>query len=110
MIPTRIVPALLLLASALATQAESDAQKGKALFQEKGCAHCHALTDAGTTGDIGPRLDGVGKRLKKDQIEHQITVGGGNMPPFGEALSPEEIHQLVDYLSRSKKEIKVRRP
>ena len=104
----RSVLLVLLYGGSLAALAQSDVQKGKALFQEKGCSHCHTLSDAGSGGTIGPRLDGVGKRLKRDQIEHQITFGGGNMPPFGEALTPEEIHQLTEYLSRAKKEIKVK--
>ncbi len=102
----RQAAAFFFLCGSVYTSAESDAVKGKALFQEKGCAHCHTLTDAGAGGSIGPRLDGVGKRLKKEQIEHQITFGGNTMPPFGEALSPDEIHQITAYLSRAKKEIR----
>lgn len=95
---------LLLLCCSNAGAAESDAQKGKGLFQEKGCTHCHTIEGAG--GTIGPRLDGVGKRLSKEQIAHQITFGGNNMPPFGEVLAAEEIQQLVEYLRRAKKDIR----
>ncbi len=104
MIVRSLVAASMLLLGPTVVSGESDAKKGRSLFQEKGCTHCHTIEGAG--GTIGPRMDGVGKRLNKDQIVHQITFGGNNMPPFGDALTPEEIHQLVEYLSRSKKEIK----
>jgi mono/diheme cytochrome c family protein len=53
--------------------------------------------------DRGPSLTTVGKRLKKDEIEHQIRQGGKQMPPFGDVLNDDETRKLVDYLAHKKK-------
>jgi mono/diheme cytochrome c family protein len=80
----------------------SDNKKsGAALFHEKGCEHCHGVDGRG--GDLGPDLSTVGKRLKKEQIEHQIHDGGAAMPAFGSVLQPEEIKDLVDFLHAKRK-------
>gem|GEM_PF-904509 len=74
---------------------------GAALFHEKGCEHCHGADGRG--GERGPDLSTIGKRWKKPQIEHQIHDGGANMPAFGEALQPDEIKDLVEYLHTKRK-------
>ncbi len=71
------------------------------LFHEKGCEHCHGVDGRG--GDLGPNLSTVGKRLTKQQIEHQIYDGGAAMPAFRDALQPDEIKDLVDYLHAKRK-------
>ncbi len=76
-------------------------QAGAEVFKSKGCEHCHGVDGIGT--DRGPDLSGIGKRWKKDHIEQQIREGGGGMPPFGDALQPDEVKQLVDYLSTKRK-------
>lgn len=76
-------------------------QAGAAVFHAKGCEHCHGVDGIGT--DRGPDLSGIGKRWKKDRIELQITDGGGGMPPFGDALQPDEVTALVDYLRAKRK-------
>ena len=43
------------------------------------CGGCHALSDAGTNGAVGPNLDST--KMDADQIEQQILNGGGAMPP-----------------------------
>lgn len=73
---------------------------GPTLFRERGCSHCHQIEGAG--GSKGPDLSGVGRRLKKDAIERQITQGGDAMPAFGEVLPSEEIAALVGYLHKCK--------
>ena len=80
----------------------ADVSSGAALFHEKGCEHCHGVNGVGIPGK-GPSLLTVGKRLKKDAIEKQIRDGGQNMPPFGDALQPDEITALVDMLAKQKK-------
>jgi mono/diheme cytochrome c family protein len=80
----------------------ADVPSGAVLFNEKGCAHCHGVNGVGIPGK-GPSLLTVGKRLKKDAIQRQIQDGGQNMPPFGDALQPDEITALVDMLSKQKK-------
>jgi cytochrome c oxidase subunit 2 len=74
------------------------------------CGSCHTLTDASTTGQVGPDLDKVlaGKDanfvresiLKPDAM---IAAGfqGGIMPKnYGDTLSPEELDALVTYLGK----------
>jgi mono/diheme cytochrome c family protein len=80
----------------------SDSKRsGATLFHEKGCEHCHGVNGRG--GELGPDLSTVGKRLKKQQIEHQIHDGGAAMPAFGDALQPDEIKDLVDFLHAKRK-------
>jgi len=74
---------------------------GATLFHEKGCEHCHGANGRG--GDLGPDLSAVGKRLNKQQIEHQIHNGGAAMPAFGDVLQPDEIKDLVDFLHAKRK-------
>lgn len=71
------------------------------LFHESGCEQCHGANLAGTAK--GPSLLTVGKVLKKEQIHQQISDGGGEMPPFADALQPDEIDRLVDFLATKKK-------
>jgi mono/diheme cytochrome c family protein len=73
---------------------------GAALFQARGCVQCHTIRGVG--GHKGPDLSGVGRRLKKDAIQKQITSGGSTMPAFGDALPGEEIAALVKYLHHCK--------
>jgi mono/diheme cytochrome c family protein len=81
---------------------------GAAVFHDKGCEHCHGLDGIGS--DRGPDLSTVGKRWKKNRIAQQIVNGGGGMPPFGTALRPDEVKQLVDYLSAKRKSPKAAKP
>ena len=67
-----------------------------ALFSDKGCAHCHGPEAAGT--GKGPDLRPLGRKMKPDEIRHQIVDGGKEMPAFGEALSPEETDALVAWV------------
>jgi len=74
------------------------AAAGALLFRERGCARCHG--EGGIGGKKGPPLTDL--RKKKEwtaaKIAAQIQNGGQRMPPFGEALSRDEIAQLVAYL------------
>jgi mono/diheme cytochrome c family protein len=79
----------------------ADRVAGAELFKEKGCEHCHGPDGVGT--NRGPSLMTVGKRMKKDQIGHQIREGGKEMPPFGDVLNDDETHKLVEYLAHKKK-------
>ena len=74
---------------------------GAALTKQKGCVYCHGEHLEGTEGKA-PSLRGVGLRRDKTFIEGQIRNGGQSMPPFGEALTNDEIQTLVQYLSQMK--------
>ncbi len=84
---------------------------GKSIFTQN-CGSCHALTDAGTAGATGPKLDGIGKQGKKyietsiEDPDAKIAAGfaKGVMPTtYGTQLTPEELQALVEYLLDQKK-------
>jgi mono/diheme cytochrome c family protein len=71
---------------------------GKQIFLVKaGCAGCHTLKDAGSTGTVGPNLD----QLKPSEaiVEHQVENGGGPMPAFKGTLTKDEIDAVSAYVS-----------
>lgn len=74
---------------------------GEDTYHTAGCQQCHGADWTGT--DKGPDLRGVGKRMNHSEIHNQIYAGGGGMPPFGEALTSDQITQLVDFLQAQKK-------
>lgn len=73
-------------------------QAGAALFHDKGCTFCHGEAGAGT--DKAPALTGLdtSKEWTPARISNQIVKGGQKMPAFGDALTDEEVAQLVAYL------------
>jgi ubiquinol-cytochrome c reductase cytochrome b subunit len=71
-------------------------RQGALVFQGKQCHNCHAL--GGIGGWRGPALDAVAVRLTHDQLIRQVIQGGGNMPAYGENLSPAETTALVEFL------------
>ncbi|MFN2467353.1 MAG: c-type cytochrome [Gaiellaceae bacterium] len=72
---------------------------GKEIFAQAGCGSCHVLADAGTTGTIGPNLDESAPSVEL-AIE-RITNGRGQMPPFEDQLSEEQIRAVAQYVSRA---------
>ncbi|WP_419804567.1 c-type cytochrome [Terriglobus sp.] len=74
---------------------------GEATYHSAGCERCHGADWSGT--DRGPDLRGIGKRMKRDEIDKQIRAGGGGMPAFGDVLADTQILQLVDFLEAQKK-------
>jgi ubiquinol-cytochrome c reductase cytochrome b subunit len=71
-------------------------RQGALVFQVKQCRNCHSLGDTG--GKRGPALDSVAVRLTNDQLIRQVIQGGGNMPAYGNNLSPAETTALVAFL------------
>ena len=71
-------------------------RQGALVFQAKQCRNCHSLGDSG--GQRGPTLDSVAVRLTGDQLIRQVIQGGGNMPAYGNNLSPAETTALVAFL------------
>jgi ubiquinol-cytochrome c reductase cytochrome b subunit len=73
--------------------------QGAVVFQNKNCRNCHALEGVG--GRRGPDLTTVGTRLTYDQLIDQVsngTPGGGNMPAYGQQISPAEMTALAEFL------------
>jgi ubiquinol-cytochrome c reductase cytochrome b subunit len=71
-------------------------RQGAIIFQGKQCRNCHALDGKG--GERGPALDTVATRLTQDQLIRQVLQGRGNMPAYGNNLSPAETTALVAFL------------
>ena len=71
-------------------------RQGALVLQDKQCRNCHSLGEAG--GLRGPALDSIAAQMTEDQMIRQVLQGGGNMPAYGNALSPSETTALVDFL------------
>jgi ubiquinol-cytochrome c reductase cytochrome b subunit len=71
-------------------------RQGALVFQVKQCRNCHSVGDTG--GQRGPTLDSVAVRLTRDQLIRQVIQGGGNMPAYGNNLSPAQTTALVAFL------------
>jgi outer membrane protein assembly factor BamB/mono/diheme cytochrome c family protein len=75
---------------------EATLTEGKTAFTTN-CASCHTLSEAGTSGHVGPNLDEL---MPEDSlVETQVTNGGGVMPAFGGTLSKAEIEAIAAYVS-----------
>ena len=70
---------------------------GKEVFASAGCAGCHTLADAGSTGNVGPNLDDA--KPSAALVITRVTNGKGPMPPFKGQLSDEEIKAVAAYVS-----------
>ena len=77
---------------------QGDAAAGMAVFTgSAGCSGCHTLADASATGNVGPNLDDL--KPTYDQVEKQVTNGGGVMPAFKDTLSEKQIQDVSAYVS-----------
>jgi mono/diheme cytochrome c family protein len=76
---------------------EGDPAAGKEVFASAGCGSCHTLSDAGTTGTVGPNLDEAQPAF--DEAATTITNGRGAMPSFEGQLSEEQINDVAAYVS-----------
>jgi mono/diheme cytochrome c family protein len=65
------------------------------------CGSCHALSAAGTSGGVGPSLDGL--NLEASAVASQVTNGGSGMPAFGGQLDPGQIQAIAAYVSGASK-------
>jgi cytochrome c6 len=80
------------------SETAGNATAGKEVFLgTAGCSSCHTLSDAGSTGTIGPNLDAV--KPTYDKVVAQVTNGGGGMPAFGDSLSEQQIQDVAAYVS-----------
>ena len=79
--------------------AGGDTAAGKEIFASAGCGGCHVLEEAGSTGVVGPSLDGTD--LSREEIATQVRDGGGGMPPFSGQLSEEQINDVAAFVVES---------
>ncbi|HZC58669.1 MAG TPA: cytochrome b N-terminal domain-containing protein, partial [Chthoniobacterales bacterium] len=70
--------------------------QGALLVQSKQCRNCHVVGEEG--GHRGPDLSDVGTRMNESQLIRQVIQGGGNMPAYGNNLTPPEVKALVSFL------------
>ena len=61
------------------------------------CGSCHTLSAAGTSGSVGPNLDGTSRDAAA--IEGIVRDGTGTMPSFGDKLSAEEIRAVAAFVA-----------
>ena len=81
---------------------------GAQVFANNGCGGCHTLAAANSGGTTGPDLDEVLKGQSMAQVTEDIVDPNAEIAPgyppnvmpatFGEALSKQELEQLVEYL------------
>ena len=79
--------------------AQGDAEAGKAVFASAGCGGCHTLEEAGSSGSVGPKLDGL--NLSFDRVKTQVENGGGAMPAFKGQLTDQQINDVAAFVSQS---------
>ncbi len=98
-----LIPIFLLAATSAAhpfpdAKTKEAEQAGAVVYRDKGCTQCHGVDLAGTKK--GPSLVDISKdkQWPPDKMTKQIMDGGVKMPPFREALTDDEIAQLVAYL------------
>jgi mono/diheme cytochrome c family protein len=74
-----------------------DVAAGKTVFESAGCASCHTLADAGSTGTVGPNLDDA----KPDAalVKERVTNGKAPMPSFKGQLTDAQIADVAGYVS-----------
>jgi mono/diheme cytochrome c family protein len=72
------------------------AADGKAVFSDT-CGGCHTLSAAGTSGTVGPNLDGVS--LDAAAIEDIVRNGRGGMPAQGDKLSDDEVKAVAEFVA-----------
>jgi cytochrome c6 len=99
--------ACLLLATGLALSPgaahagdEARLELGKQVFleiAEPSCGICHALADAGATGDIAPSLDDL--QPSEDRVATVVREGVDVMPAFEDVLSEEQIEAVAHYVA-----------
>ena len=108
--PTAMIMTSLMLAFAFGaawqvmaqTAKAGNAVQGKKIFEDK-CVRCHGENGSGDTA-LGKPLGAMDLRsapvqaLTDAQIYTQIDKGKGNMPPFGGALKPAQIDDLIAYV------------
>ena len=70
--------------------------RGKEVFTDN-CGSCHTLQAAGTSGQVGPRLDDT--VLRAAEIKGIVRAGRGPMPAFRDRLSDAEISAVAAFVA-----------
>ena len=86
--------------TSVTTAGTGNAAAGKEIFVSvavPSCGGCHTLSDAGTSGAVGPNLDAA--RPSYDKVVERATNGQGVMPSFKDSLSEQQIQDVAAYVS-----------
>src|SRR6266542_4030846 len=83
------------------TEAEvkGNPEGGKTVFATAGCAGCHTLKAAGSSGNVGPNLDQAKPDLAL--IHERVTNGKAPMPSFKGQLSKKQIDDVAAFVYSS---------
>jgi mono/diheme cytochrome c family protein len=77
---------------------QGDPVAGKAIFTgPSGCTGCHTLSDAGSTGTVGPNLDDAMPSF--DLAYDRVTNGQGGMPSFATSPTDQQRADVAAYVS-----------
>jgi len=79
--------------------AAGDPAAGKEVFASAGCGGCHTLAAAGSSGNVGPNLDGA--KPAAARVVDRVTNGKGVMPPFKGSLTEQQIEDVAAFVSSS---------
>lgn len=72
---------------------------GKQIFLDSGCASCHALAAADSTGGSGPDLNKL--PFTAEQVATQVENGGGGMPAYADKLDAEQIKAVSQFVAEN---------
>ena len=84
------------------SQEKTETSGGATIFKEK-CVLCHGADGSGDT-PLGKQLKAADLRTKNvrqmsdSDLRRLVHDGRGNMPPYSEQLSSDEIDQVVKYV------------
>jgi cytochrome c6 len=74
------------------------APDGRKVFADR-CGACHTLSAAGTSGAIGPKLDGAA--LSVATVAQTVRDGRPRMPSFAGQLSAAQIAAVAAFVARA---------
>lgn len=77
---------------------QATVEDGESIYRAASCFSCHGVDLEGASG---PNLQDVGARLSEDQIR-TIVVEGTNVMPGGLVEDPDNLDNIVEWLSEQK--------
>jgi ubiquinol-cytochrome c reductase cytochrome b subunit len=73
---------------------------GARLFYGKGCQYCHGVIGSG--GHYGPDLTNARLRFTPEELTWIILTGRGDMPPYRDSITPDELAAILAFLDAIK--------